>query len=287
MNMAGPSATGILIALGGLLEQQYNEHPDTSHWRQEAIQVYKTAFETILHLPPPPSSASSSSSSSTETYEHAHHGAESTWERLTDGQKQRLLGLSQKLGDLYAMDRDDDEAAERYYAWSLMHVMRASQKPTTNTNDTLMQLPKWTNNTDFAACLETLARFYSERGLYARAIPIYELTLRRLPIASDDCRVSSILCHLADAAVGVGNLVKAKQCTEQGLQVARRGRGGLCQTMRGALLFNRALILHMQGDEIGAKIAFTEAEKFANYYGDESVAEACRQARIQTPILPN
>jgi tetratricopeptide (TPR) repeat protein len=224
MNMAGPAATGILIALGGLLEQQAAKS-DTPRWRHEAVEAYGTAFRTILHA--------------------VSDDSEAGWERLTTDQHHRLLGLAQKLGDLYSADRETDEAAERYYVWSLMHVMRASNRPPDTSTSTLMELPSWVSNTDFIACLDALARFYSERELYRRALPIYQLALRRWPISSDDCQVSSLLCHLADAAVGVGDLAQAKEATEQGLTVARRGRGGICQAMRGALLFNRARILQV------------------------------------------
>ncbi|KAI8050254.1 hypothetical protein BDF22DRAFT_745580 [Syncephalis plumigaleata] len=266
MNLAGPAATGILIALGGLLEQQA-EKSNATRWRREAIEAYETAFRTILHA------GSEKSNSDHET----------GWEKLTASQHHRLLGLAQKLGDLYSADRETDKQAERYYVWSLMHVMRASQRPPDTSTSTLMELPSWVSNTDFVSCLDALARFYSEREFYRRALPIYQLALRRWPASSDDCQVSSLLCHLADAAAGVGNLALARDATEQGLTVARRGRGGICQAMRGALLFNRARILQMQGNEADANAALIETEKFANYHGDMAVAQACQEARMHIP----
>jgi tetratricopeptide (TPR) repeat protein len=227
MNMTLAPATGILIALGALYEQQ--------HQLDEAIEAYEKVFTTILH------------SSSDDIVEHHHSYQEmiSAWEHCSAEQHRRLIGLAQKLGDLY-VQVGKAERAEGYYVWSVAMQLLTTPSDSHSTDQLAKDafiLPSWTSGPDFAACLDALARFYASRQQYQRAIPILRRTLQHLP--PDDCRVSLVACHLADAYVGVGDLTAARQSTERGLEVARAGRRDMCALARGALLFNRAIILEV------------------------------------------
>ncbi|RKP10995.1 hypothetical protein THASP1DRAFT_27240 [Thamnocephalis sphaerospora] len=239
MDLAGAPATGILIALGALLEKQGQQ--------RAAVDAYEEAFAAILHAR---AKNTMEPDDDTMPKPHALSAEHTAWNTLSDGQRQRLLGLGQKLGDLCA-ELGEDERAERYYVWSVMQVVAAgrqlkAQKQSTPTAQDDLPLPHWASGADFAACLDALARFYTSRNRHVHAIPVLRLALRHLP--QDDCHASMVLCHLADAYVAIGDLAQARAQVDRGLQIARSGRLGACQDARGALLFNRALVL-----EVGAR----------------------------------
>lgn len=84
-------------------------------------------------------------------------------------EQKKAVGIAQKLGDVTSAMKKDDEA-EKWYVWSVEHLLKSSSKPKSTYGDTpellfdVEHMPSWLTNTDVGAALEALGIFYSSRN---------------------------------------------------------------------------------------------------------------------------
>ncbi|KAG1461243.1 hypothetical protein G6F56_005772 [Rhizopus delemar] len=84
-------------------------------------------------------------------------------------EQKKAVGIAQKLGDITAtlkMDKD----AEKWYEWSVEHLLSVSSKPVSEYGDTdhaifdEEHMPRWLTKTDVGAALEAFGAFYASRN---------------------------------------------------------------------------------------------------------------------------
>lgn len=88
---------------------------------------------------------------------------------LSPLEQKKAVGIAQKLGDITSSMKRDEEA-ERWYVWSVEHLLKSSSKPKSEYGDTPElifdeeHMPEWLTNTDIGAALEALGGFYASRN---------------------------------------------------------------------------------------------------------------------------
>lgn len=139
--------TGIMIQLGSLLES-LGRLP-------EARQTFVLALRHLVNL-------------DETTPDDAVF--EVQLKELPPHQQKKVVAVAQKLGDILAQMRNRDEEAERYYAWSIEHLLRLSSRPRTAYEDPedvvfdKEHMPAWLTHTEIGAALEAFGGFYAERN---------------------------------------------------------------------------------------------------------------------------
>lgn len=139
--------TGIMIQLGSLLESMGR--------LPEARQTFVLALRHLVNL-------------DETTPDDALFQVD--LKALPPFQQKKIVAVAQKLGDILAQMRNRDEEAERYYAWSIEHLLRLSSRPRTTYEDPedvvfdKEHMPEWLTHTEIGAALEAFGGFYAERN---------------------------------------------------------------------------------------------------------------------------
>lgn len=85
--------------------------------------------------------------------------------------QKKVAGIAQKLGDITAIMRRDDEA-EKWYTWSVEHLLRISSRPVSAYGDSehvvfdKEHMPEWLTGAEIGGAMEALAGFYAARNKY-------------------------------------------------------------------------------------------------------------------------
>lgn len=152
MERDGAPLTGIMIQLGALLESMGR--------LPEARQTLTLA---LRHLAGFENDRDSPSNKPDSAFFDLDVG------QLPPATQKKLVGIAQKLGDINAsMKRDED--AEKWYTWSVEHLLKISSKPVLPYGDSDQiifdkeHMPKWLTETEMGAALEALGGFYAERN---------------------------------------------------------------------------------------------------------------------------
>lgn len=88
--------------------------------------------------------------------------------QLSPLDQKKAVGIAQKLGDITSSMKRDDEA-EKWYVWSVEHLLKSSSKPKSvygDSNELIFDqehMPEWLTTTDVGAALEALGGFYGTR----------------------------------------------------------------------------------------------------------------------------
>ncbi|KAI9244821.1 hypothetical protein BDA99DRAFT_528738 [Phascolomyces articulosus] len=253
----GAPLTGIMIQLGTFLES-LGRHP-------EAKQTLTLALRHLLGL---------------ENERMIQEEGESVVEKKPDSAmfevdisildplvQKKVVGIAQKLGDIHAAMRRDEEA-ERWYTWAVEHLLRISSRPTSKYGDDGNErvfdkehMPKWLTNTELGASLETLGQFYAGRNKYTYAMPLY---LQALTLAGvDTCHATVIMNNLSEGFAAMGRLEEAKNWAERGVELAQNPNtrkankdGEVCDDTCGVLLYNLGMIHEQLDDKTGAMVFY-------------------------------
>ncbi|KAF8929136.1 hypothetical protein BGZ47_001244 [Haplosporangium gracile] len=207
---------------------------------------------------------------------HAHaHGP-----RVMDGPTRlKTVGIAQKLGDLYHALKKDQQA-ERYYLWSVEQLMKnhdqiQARSPTHSSDEERLQnardresmrkqfsfdnLPSWMTKTDLGASLEALGSFYTSKGVYSNALPLYMRALSL--IEPNSCHAAVLMCNVSDAFAGLGNIEDATGWAERGLKVGSAQSGQECDEGCGVILYNLGMLHEMKGDVMKAKDYYNQSKQ--------------------------
>ncbi|OZJ03577.1 hypothetical protein BZG36_03047 [Bifiguratus adelaidae] len=243
--------TGIMIQLGALLAEMKQT--------EQAIGVLEKAFDAIV---------THTGTSIADVEEKRDPLTAPTV--LDETERIKAIGLAQKLGDLYVLAGQDDKA-EQYYVWSVEQLLKPQDKDSVITHSELPrstfnfdQLPPWMTKTDLGASLEALAAFYSKRGQYSYALPLYLRALSLFPTPDASCHALVLMCNLSEVFAGMGNLEEAERWAQKGIEVTSNPNVGKttgdrpeCDESCGVMLFNLGMIKELSNDTQGA-IAYYE-----------------------------
>ncbi|KAI8137818.1 hypothetical protein BJV82DRAFT_546484 [Fennellomyces sp. T-0311] len=270
MERDGAPLTGIMIQLGTFLES-LGRHP-------EAKQTLTLAMRHLLGL----ENTDDEKKPDTALFE-VDIGT------LDPIVQKKVVGIAQKLGDINAAMRRDEDA-ERWYTWSIEHLLRLSSKPTSkygDDGDTRIfdkdHMPKWLTETELGASLETFGRFYADRNRYTYAMPLY---LQALTLAGvDTCHATILMNNLSEGFAAMGRLEEAKQWAERGIELAQNPNtrkankdGEVCDETCGVLLFNMGMVLEQSDDKVGAKAFYEKAQKHGQQHKHIEVVQEANQA---------
>ncbi|KAK3835616.1 MAG: hypothetical protein J3R72DRAFT_451253 [Linnemannia gamsii] len=309
LKVDGPEVTGIMIQLGTMFQDMGRT--------QEAVDVLVMAFEVLVHGRTLGTGNDSSlrkaqqleggigggfdsddhhlsqdhdQSSSTHT-----HGP-----RVMDGPTRlKTVGIAQKLGDLYHALKKDQQA-ERYYLWSVEQLMKnhdqiLARTPAAHISDeerlqnardkeamrkqfSFENLPSWMTKTDLGASLEALGGFYTSKGVYSNALPLY---MRALSLVEpNSCHAAVLMCNISDAFAGLGNIEDATGWAERGLKVGKTQSGQECDESCGVILYNLGMLHEMKGDVLKAQDYYKQSKQHGLKTGfDQCIVESNKALR--------
>lgn len=207
--------------------------------------------------------------------------------KLSPLDQKKAIGIAQKLGDVTSAMKKDDEA-EKWYVWSVEHLLKSSSKPKSEYGDTPElifdeeHMPKWLTNTDVGAALEALGMFYSSRNKPSLAIHLY---LRALTLSdTNSCQSAVLMNNLAESYSNMGHFEEAKVWGQKGLDLAQNPNtrkvnkdGEVCDETCGVLLFNMGMIFERTGDKAKATQFYESARKHGRDFKQPScIKEADR-----------
>ncbi|KAF9087497.1 hypothetical protein BGX27_002915 [Mortierella sp. AM989] len=286
LKVDGGEVTGIMIQLGTMFQDMGRT--------QEAIDVLVMAFECLVHGRTMGMSNASvmgvAGGSGGEVDEkdqgqsndfsqqlpepEVHHGP-----RVMDGPTRlKTIGIAQKLGDLYHSIKKDEQA-ERYYLWSVEQLMKnhedlqsgaggnseqerlmfAREQESMRKQFNFDKLPSWMTKTDLGASLEALGGFYTSKGIYRNALPLY---MRALSLVdANSCHAAVLMCNISDAFAGLGNVEDATGWAERGLKVGSAQSGQECDEGCGVLLYNLGMLHEMKGDILKAQDYYKQSKQ--------------------------
>ncbi|KAF9964995.1 hypothetical protein BGZ70_005578 [Mortierella alpina] len=218
-----------------------------------------------------------------------HHGPR----RLDGPTRLKAVGIAQKLGDLYHSIKKDQQA-ERYYLWSVEQLLKNHEGVTerqTNISEeerrlqnardqeamrkqfNFDKLPSWMTKTDLGASLEALGGFYTSKGVYSNALPLY---MRALSLADQNsCHAAVLMCNISDAFAGLGNVEDATGWAERGLKVGSAQSGQECDEGCGVILYNLGMLHEMKGDVMKAQDYYKQSKQHGLKTGfNQSIIES-------------
>jgi tetratricopeptide (TPR) repeat protein len=143
----GAPLTGIMIQLGSLQERM-GRLPD-------AKQTLTLALRHLLSL------HNSTVTANADVFSK-------DLSQLNPVDQRKAVGIAQKLGDITSSMKRDDEA-EKWYVWSVEHLLKSSSKPKSaygDSNELIFDqehMPDWLTKTDIGAALEALGGFYAAK----------------------------------------------------------------------------------------------------------------------------
>ncbi|KAF9434225.1 hypothetical protein BGZ76_008364 [Entomortierella beljakovae] len=289
LTVDGPEVTGIMIQLGTMFQDMGRT--------LEAIDVLVMAFECLVHgrtlgtgndsvsvgVANPQGGQKSDLdhqsgfvSQGDEVHHHDHqHDRIGTMDGPT---RLKTVGIAQKLGDLYHSIKKDQQA-ERYYLWSVEQMLKnhdqiqteakgnseeerlifAREKEAMKKQFDFEKLPNWMTKTDLGASLEALGGFYTSKGIYRNALPLY---MRALSLSdAKSCHTAVLMCNISDTFAGMGNIDDAMGWAERGLKVGTSASGQECDEGCGVLLFNLGMLHEMKGDIMKAKEYYSQSKQ--------------------------
>ncbi|KAG2219759.1 hypothetical protein INT45_008590, partial [Circinella minor] len=280
----GAPLTGIIIQLGTYLAS-LGRHP-------EAKQTLTLALRHLLGLENDRTIQDQTERSlSTDAAEKKPDSAmfEEDVSALDPFVQKKVVGIAQKLGDIHAAMRRDDEA-EQWYTWAVEHLLRISSRPTSKYGDDgdgrvfdKEHMPKWLTNTELGGSLETLGQFYADRNKYTYAMPLY---LQALTLAGvDTCHAAVIMNNLSEGFAAMGRLEEAKNWAERGVELAQNPNtrkankdGEVCDDTCGVLLYNLGMIYEQMDDKTGAMVFYSKAKKHGQEFKNIDVVQEANQA---------
>ncbi|KAI7819732.1 hypothetical protein BC939DRAFT_459618 [Gamsiella multidivaricata] len=280
LRVDGPEVTGIMIQLGTMFQDMGRTH--------EAIDVLVMTFECLVHGRTVGRGNDFTKTdigvNDSQFIEQGQqdHGIETQFDqpteqpqvqhglRVMDGTTRlKAIGVAQKLGDLYHSIKKDKQA-EQYYLWSIEQLMKKHYEIEKHTGDNsgeeglrnardqdalqqqfnFEKLPSWMTKMDLGASLEALGGFYTSKGIYSNALPLY---MRALSLVDErSCHAAVLMCNISDAFAGLGNIEDATGWAERGLKVGTSSSGQECDEGCGVLLYNlgmlhevRTIFLHL------------------------------------------
>ncbi|KAF9388500.1 hypothetical protein CPB97_000940 [Podila verticillata] len=273
LRVDGPEVTGIMIQLGTMFQDMGRN--------KDAIDVLVMAFECLVHgktmgtgndsvkdgLSQPNQQDGLGSYvdvDQSQPQEQGQHGP-----RVMDGPTRlKTVSIAQKLGDLYHATRQDQQA-ERFYLWSVEQLLKnhdekaqggdrdqerlenARDQETMKKQFNFDKLPSWMTKTDLGASLEALGGFYTSKGVYSNALPLYMRALSL--IDQDSCHAAVLMCNISDALAGMNNMEEATGWAERGLKVSIAGSGQECDEGCGVILYNLGMLHEMRGNPLKAQ----------------------------------
>ncbi|KAL0089094.1 hypothetical protein F4703DRAFT_1449186 [Phycomyces blakesleeanus] len=204
--------------------------------------------------------------------------------------QKKIVGIAQKLGDIAAKCRLDDEA-EKWYTWSVEHLLRISSRPKSEYNDTEEvifdkdHMPAWLTKAELGGALEALGTFYATHGNYVFAIQLYLQALNMAGLKT--CHTSVLMNNLAEAYAAMGRFEEAKQWGQKGLDHAQNPNtrklnddGEECDATCGTLLYNMGMLFEQTGDKAKASQFYKHAGLHGRKFKlDECVQESDRALR--------
>ncbi|KAF9422300.1 hypothetical protein BGZ94_008605 [Podila epigama] len=284
LRVDGPEVTGIMIQLGTMFEDMNR--------KKEAIDVLVMAFECLVHGRTMGNGNDSAIEGDRRSekgedglggyldnedqgQEQSGHHAHAS--RLMDGPTRlKTIGIAQKLGDLYHATRQDQKA-ERYYLWSVEQLLKnhddsgasnnTEQERLENARDrealtkqfNFEKLPSWMTKTDLGASLEALGGFYTSKGVYSNALPLYMRALSL--IDQDSCHAAVLMCNISDAFAGLNNVEDATGWAERGLKVGMANSGQECDEGCGVILYNLGMLNEMKGNVTKAQEYYKQSKQ--------------------------
>lgn len=146
-----------------------------------------------------------------------------------------------------------------------------------------LELPQWIVHHDLAAPFEALASFYSRGGKISYAMPLYLQAISilippspQVSSADDQCRAAELMGNISELIVRTStprdspnpppeSLRQAESWASKAAKVADRARKAsfgantVCEMAYAFALFNLGTIKEMSGDEVQAKLLFTQS----------------------------
>ncbi|CEP12368.1 hypothetical protein [Parasitella parasitica] len=185
--------------------------------------------------------------------------------------QRKVVGIAQKLGDIACSMKRYDEA-EKWYVWSVEHLLKSSSKPKSaygDSNELLFDqehMPDWLTKTDIGAALEALGGLYTTLEKPGLAIHLY---LRALELnGMQSCQSAVLMNNLAESYASMGHFDEAKLWGQRGLDVAQNPNTGkvnkdgeICNETCGVLLFNMGMLFEQTKDRSKAHQFYSIAKK--------------------------
>ncbi|KAG1173691.1 hypothetical protein G6F70_002583 [Rhizopus microsporus] len=205
-------------------------------------------------------------------------------------EQRKAVGIAQKLGDITSAMKMDQEA-EKWYTWSVEHLLTVSSKPVSEYDDTNQvifdaeHMPSWLTKTDIGAALEALGAFYASRNKPSLAIHLY---MRALTLSGlHSCQSAVLMNNLAEAYASMGQYEEAKVWGQKGLDIAQNPNtkklekdGKLCDYTCGVLLFNMGMLFEQTKDKAKAIHFYNSARNHGREHKQaECILEADRAIR--------
>ncbi|KAF9095428.1 hypothetical protein BGX29_009046 [Mortierella sp. GBA35] len=290
LKVDGPEVTGIMIQLGTMFQDMGRT--------QDAIDVLVMAFEVLVHGRTFGTGNDSAEQQKQQQqggggigggFDDEEHliqdhqdqsSVHSHGPRALDGPTRlKTVGIAQKLGDLYHALKNDQQT-ERYYLWSVEQLMKnhdqiqtrssassSEEERLQNARDqeamrkqfSFENLPSWMTKTDLGASLEALGGFYTSKGVYSNALPLYMRALSL--IEPNSCHAAVLMCNISDAFAGLGNIEDATGWAERGLKVGSVQSGQECDEGCGVILYNLGMLHEMKGDVLKAKDYYNQSKQ--------------------------
>ncbi|KAI8967080.1 hypothetical protein BDF20DRAFT_917884 [Mycotypha africana] len=260
--------TGIMIQLGAVQEQMGRT--------VEARRTFLLALRYVVGLD---DHQQKPHGGDMEVFENAlfhPHPPKDVMAALSPTEQKKAIGLAQKLGDLASMMQADEEA-EKWYVWSVEHLLKLSSRPVSDYGDTAdvlfdkEHMPDWLTETDVGASLEALGGFYASRNKPSLAIPLYLKALNLHGVTS--CHATVLMNNLAEAYSALGQYEEAKLWAQKGLDLAQNPNtrkinkdGDLCDETCGILLYNMGMLFEQSQNREKAKQFYENAQKHARQH---------------------
>ncbi|KAI9244061.1 hypothetical protein BY458DRAFT_110230 [Sporodiniella umbellata] len=259
MEKDGAPLTGIIIQLGTLQERMGK--------LSDARKTLTTALRYILGL--------------------ENNGVKTTADeeifqvelsKMSTSEQKKVVGIAQKLGDI-AVALSLDKEAEKWYEWSVNHMLKVSSKPISEYDDTNRLvfkeefIPIWLTKVEVSAALEAFGAFYASKGEPNLAIHLYTHALALSDINS--CQSAVIMNNLTESHSSIGQFEEAKRWGQKGLDIAKKNKDELCAQTCGILLFNMGMLFEQTNEKAKAIRFYENARKIGN---DSSHYECVKEA---------
>ncbi|KAG0743096.1 hypothetical protein G6F16_010568 [Rhizopus arrhizus] len=208
-------------------------------------------------------------------------------DRLPILEQKKAVGIAQKLGDITAAMKMDEEA-ERWYEWSVEHLLKVSSKPVSEYEDTDQvvfdeeYMPSWLTKTDVGAALEAFGTFYASRNKPNLAIHLY---MRALGLkGTNSCQSAVLMNNIAESYANMGRYEEAKLWGQKGLDLVQNtttkrvnNDDELCDQTCGVLLYNMGMLFEQTKDKQKAALFYKSAGKHGrDFKQPECIKEADR-----------
>ncbi|KAJ2365433.1 hypothetical protein IW150_006213, partial [Coemansia sp. RSA 2607] len=215
-----------------------------------------------------------------------------TYEARAARSKRRSVLLSDP--DMHSADV---QAASRWYQWCLQvvmltyqnhfnHQMLEQDKPLTSTPSfDPSTLPRFFSIDVITSLFYNAATFFSGHAQYQYAVPLLQRALDLLRPGADSgkeeciCRSSTLMSHLANAAVETSDLPAAEKWAIDGLALAKKfPRNVDCLSSFIALTYDLGVVYEAAGKVDSARLQYRQAAEVAGVTGDNGAQELAATA---------